>query len=139
MENNKNIITVKPGEHPYIGETVTVKGTLSAFEGVTSKDIGDIVGNSDLMDEINELVLNDTRDAYIRELLNQNRELKDKIRKINGVVDDIDYVCDQYIENTTETDSVKMTESCALCVKVMLDSIRNIDDIEEVKNDSREN
>lgn len=97
---NENIVTVKLGEHPYIeeskkkvvddikkqfdfGETVTVKGTLSAFEGVATKDIDAIVGNSDLMDEINKLVLNDTRDAYIRELLNQNRELRAEVKEAN--------------------------------------------------------
>jgi hypothetical protein len=57
--------------------------------------------------------------------------LENKIRKINGVVDDIEYVCDQYIENTTETNSVQMTVYCALCVKTMLDTIRIIDYIEE--------
>lgn len=64
-------------------ETVTIKGTLPAFEGVTSKDIDAIVGNSDLMDELNKLVLNDTRDAYIRELLNQNRELRAEVKEAN--------------------------------------------------------
>lgn len=61
--------------------------------------------------------------------------LENKLRRINGVVDEIEYVCDQYIENTTEKDSVQMTAYCALCVKVMLDTIRHIDEVDEYVED----
>lgn len=74
MKMNKEIITND--------DMVSVKLTTPADIDI-NESLDKILGDSDLIARINELVLEDTNERYIRELINRNKKLEAEVKEAN--------------------------------------------------------
>lgn len=77
-----------------------VKSTIPAYEDI-SENIDKILGDSDLMKDINELAIRDTKDLYVRELLNRLHKIIDYCDNWK-IVDQVDYDIKSHMDYIVE-------------------------------------